>query len=99
MPVDAGCPVTADTLMAALRTSGSDIYQRAARPAALKDVSCYQQFAIAETVPSGQTDSTRIVFHYDGAARSWRPVNLGSAGACTGYVPTDIAAKLAGCGS
>ncbi|MGY0231955.1 hypothetical protein [Longispora urticae] len=96
---DIGCPATPDVLLAALKAKGSDIYTRAASPAALHDVSCHEKFAVAATVPDGQHQPSRIVFGYDAASRSWRPLNLGSSGFCAGYVPDHLAANLAGCTS
>ncbi|MEV6525095.1 hypothetical protein AB0M43_24375 [Longispora sp. NPDC051575] len=94
-----GCPATAETLLAALRAPGSDVDTRAAHPAALHQVSCHERFAVASTVPDGQHQPSRIVFGYDAASTTWRPLNLGSSGFCAGYVPDHLAANLAGCTS
>ncbi|MEV6520645.1 hypothetical protein AB0M43_01720 [Longispora sp. NPDC051575] len=94
-----GCPVTADALMTALKAKGSDIYTRAASPAALHKVSCHEKFAVAATVPDGEHQPSRIAFGYDSASTTWRPLNLGSSGFCAGYVPDHLAANLAGCTS
>jgi hypothetical protein len=99
-PVPAGnkvCPVQADVLMTALRTSTSDIYSRAGKPNVLQDVVCYRMFATAGTVPDGKSQPVHIVFGFDAAARVWRPLNLGSASYCAGFVPDDVAAQLPGC--
>jgi hypothetical protein len=92
-----GCPVSVQTLMSALTTSTTDMYKRAGRPAALRDPVCYRGFAIAGTVPDGKSQPSQIVFGFDVRATAWRPLNVGSADYCTGYVPTDIAAHLDGC--
>ncbi|MFI5916901.1 hypothetical protein [Dactylosporangium sp. NPDC051541] len=90
------CPVSVATLLEALRAS-ADFYQRAARPAALRDASCASGYAVASTVFDGQHQTTEIVFGFDATAPRWRPLNLGSADICVGFVPGDAAAKLAAC--
>ena len=90
------CPVTAATLLDALRAS-PEFYQRAARPAALQDASCASGYAVASTVFDGQHQTAEIVFGFDATAAHWRPLNLGSADICDGFVPGDAAAKLAAC--
>jgi hypothetical protein len=63
----------------------------------LQDVVCYRTFATAGTVPDGKSQPVHIVFGFDAVASVWRPLNLGSASYCTGYVPDDVAAQLPGC--
>ncbi len=92
-----GCPVSVQTLLSALTTSTTDMYKRAGRPAALRDAVCYRGFAIAGAVPDGKSQPSQIVFGFDVRATAWRPLNVGSADYCTGYVPADIAAHLDGC--
>ncbi|MGA8112826.1 MAG: hypothetical protein WCA46_04090 [Actinocatenispora sp.] len=99
--VSDGCPVTAGTLLAALRES--EIYRRLGEPDDLTDVECYRGYAVAVTVrgddPEGQ--ATGIVFGYYEARSYWVALNLGSDGYCDGYVPPDISSHFrdAGCPS
>ncbi|MEV6931693.1 hypothetical protein AB0M46_45380 [Dactylosporangium sp. NPDC051485] len=90
------CPVSAAALLSALHDS-PDFYQRAAKPAALQDVACASGYAIAGTAYDGQHQTTQIVFNFDPTGARWRPLNLGSADFCEGFVPNDIAPKLPAC--
>jgi hypothetical protein len=74
------------------------MYKRAGRPAALEAVTCYGTFAVAQTAPDSATQQSYLLFGFDGTSRTWRPLNLGSANFCAGYVPADVAAHLPGCG-
>jgi hypothetical protein len=91
------CPVTADTLLTTLKAGSTDIYKRAGRPAALETPTCYGRFAVAQTAFNGTTQQAYVLFGFDATSGTWRPLNLGSAEFCTGYVPTDVAAHLPGC--
>jgi hypothetical protein len=92
-----GCPVTVETLLSALRKSDTDVFDRAARPDGLRNPVCYRGYAAAGTVPDGKSQPSRIVFGLDAGTATWRPLNVGSADYCDGYVPSDIAAHLDGC--
>lgn len=91
------CPVTVDTLLAALKASDTNIYARAGKPAALEAATCYSTFAVARTVSDGTIQSSRILFSFDNASATWRPLNLGSTRYCTPDVPADVAAHLPSC--
>ena len=93
----AACPVTAETLLTALKASGTTMYARAGRPAALATPTCYGTFAVAQTVPDRNTQRSSVLFGFDAASHGWYPLNLGSADFCAGYVPADVAAHLPGC--
>jgi hypothetical protein len=91
-----GCPVTADTLLTALRNDTGDMYRRAGSPAALVEATCYEGYAVARTASDGRHDRVSVVFKYDTAATAWHPINLGSADFCAG-VPAAVAPHLPGC--
>jgi hypothetical protein len=80
-----------------LRDSTSDIYDRAGRPAHLRGAACYGGFAVAGTVPDGKSQPSRLVFAFDAATNTWRPLNVGSGGICDGFVPDAAAKHLPGC--
>lgn len=90
------CTATNEVLLAALRSDAGDIYVRAGRPAALEQATCYQDYAVARTVPDGMRDRVRILFRFDGGTASWKPINVGSGSVCDG-VPTEVREKLTGC--
>ncbi len=92
----AGCPVTAESLLAVLRADPDGMYGRAGRPGALVEVVCHQGFAVARTPADGVSDAVSILFRLDPGTTEWRPLNLGSADFCAD-VPADIAAHLPGC--
>jgi hypothetical protein len=95
---DAGCPVSAETLRAALNAADNATYRSIGQASALQNVDCYRDFAVAATVPDGQSQPVRVLFGYDLARRTWQPLNYGSAGYCAGYVTKDVAEHLTGCG-
>lgn len=92
--VSASCPVRGETLLAALKTT--DMYARAGKPGALLDVVCYGAFASARDAGGGQPN--RILFGFDAATGRWKPLNVGSANYCAGFVPAEVASHMPGCG-
>jgi hypothetical protein len=93
----AACPVTADTLLAALKAD--DVrYAEAGRPAALDGATCYGPNALAHAVPDGVHQPPQTLFAVDPTTKNWRPVAVGtSAGFCRAYVSDDVRKGLGGC--
>ena len=88
------CPVKASTLYRALQ--GTDIFERAARPAGLKTPDCYQGYAFAEETRSASdpADIGAVLFKYNAGTGRWKPVNLGTANVCEGYVSAEVASHF-----
>jgi len=91
-PVES-CPVTAATLLSALRAWPS--YSDLEPTSQLTNVHCYQGYAMARTngVHAGPA---RIVFHYHSGSKAWRVLTAGTADLCT-HVPADVKPHLGGC--
>lgn len=88
------CPVTAPVLFTALKGDAA-MSSVAKNATGLQTPSCSKGYAVAAVKHSG--DFLAVVFSYDAVAAHWRPLNQGSGGYCTGFVPADIAKKLEGC--
>ena len=78
----AGCPVTAETLLAVLK----DKYQNLPEGHGLRRVECFQDYAIAVRF-AASSDSEVATFHY--ASGSWQYFTGGSGGYCEG-VPANV---------
>lgn len=61
----------------------------------LETPTCSKGYAVAAVKHPG--DFLAVVFSYDAVAAHWRPLNQGSGGYCTGFVPADVATTLTGC--
>jgi hypothetical protein len=93
---DAGCPVTAEELVKALRNPpDGDRWKDG--PKTLEKVKCVDGFAVGHTPYTGANQPAWILFGFDDTTRQWRVLNVGSANYCEGYVPDDVAAQLPGC--
>jgi hypothetical protein len=93
---NAGCPVTIETLLAAVRKN-SGIYDNLAQPVGLEKPVCYHGYATARTTPVPNVDAATILFSYNAGTKAWAALNFGSSGVCTGKVPADVASHLPEC--
>ena len=87
------CPVSEEALFAALKADVA-FYQRAGKPTALYHVTCYDNYATVGAEIDGRKLQGAIFFGYDPATMTWRPLNMGSAGYCKGYVSPEIASHF-----
>jgi hypothetical protein len=84
-------------LLAALKKD-SDLSSRSVgADGVLDQVDCYKGFATAKVFVKGEPRDGRVLFGYDESTGTWRPLNIGSANFCEGYVPSDIAKHFEGC--
>ena len=90
------CPVTAATLMAALRANAK-LHSALASPNEVKNPHCASGYAVATTVPIVQVEPALVVYAFDAKVGTWRAVNGGTDGVCEGTVPAAIAKQLPGC--
>jgi hypothetical protein len=89
----AGCPVSAATLLAALRAW--PLYSSLEPTNQLTNVQCYQGYAMARTTVV-HTDSAHVVFQYNSGSNTWEVLDAGTEGFCA-KVPADVQPHLTGC--
>jgi hypothetical protein len=96
-----GCPVTAETLLAALKADDASYAEagvQAAKPVALEGITCYDTYALAHSAPLPGYQPPKELFAFDPTTRTWKPVHVsGSSGWCRNYVSDDINRHLGGC--
>jgi hypothetical protein len=93
---DGSCPVSAETLMSALKASSTDMYTRVGRPYALQEITCDAMFAVAVAVRDSDMERGSVLFGFDVDSQTWRALNIGTGDICVGYVSVQVAVRL-GC--
>lgn len=83
-PPSHGCPTTAATLLATLKRDAK-AYDAVGRPAALYNVDCSGNMAVAYTTPGSTTNATWVAFGnstQDGGVGDWYPLASGNGESC-----------------
>jgi hypothetical protein len=91
----AGCPVDAATLEKAFKAN-AQLADAIVLGNGLRDVTCYQDFAVAHTTPTN-VDPATVLFSYDKSKGAWTAVTGGTSIQCGKVVPNAVIPHLPGC--
>jgi hypothetical protein len=91
----AGCPVDAATLEKAFKAN-AQLADAIVLGNGLRDVTCYQDFAVARATPTN-VDAATVLFSYDKTKSVWTAVTGGTSIQCGNVVPDAVIPHLPGC--